>query len=561
MNQATVNAMARKEVEDLGGAIKIEDTQAFMQGRVDRIKSAINHSVSKAVVKAQDAMGDIPAPARRKIINERVGKQIDNALDVARKDEKSLWQSVDQKVLGATDEAKAVFRQHLDDLPSTADEKLIPKYLRTFLGDKRNGKFIEGKLGSTESIKELSGLRSRILTDVRELKAAEAPNWNKIRILNDTQEAILRDMEKTPAAKNLTEAITFSRELNDKFSGGVLNSILGHEKTGGKLASELTLEGINNGPKAAVEIKRILGASPKSLDAVEEYVKIQIAQSNVVKEGRINLNPARKYMAENEEVMNIFPDLKRAMNNAISAQERASWLTDAGKRRMATVAKSMTAKLAGAQPKRFLNTVMDSPNPEKAMKGLVKNLNTKGKEGIKHDVTDYLLGKAKTSGFDENNVPVISGRKFANELTSNEKVFSEVLNKSEMDRLKTVAETMIKNEGLKDLPEVGDVIEPSRNLLSYAIEVFAVRMGAKAGHGTSGASLKTAAMAGEKARSLLGDLDVGRARRLIKDAIQDPELFKELITDHTTEAQLNRFYKVYHGWLMSSAVDSISENN
>jgi len=561
LDEANVNAMARQEVEELGGNVPIEQTQAFLQGRVDRIKKAIHTSVSKAATKSQEILSKMSPTQRRKNVNQIAGKQIDDALMVARSDEKDLWQRVDRSVISDTSELKSTFRGHLEDRAGAADPEEIPNYVTTFLGKLKQGALKGGKFKDQESVKELTTFRSRILNTVRSEKAKEAPNWNKVRILNDLQDSVLKDIEKTPAAANLTEAIAFSRELNQKFSGGVMNSIMGHEKTGGKLASELTLEGVKNGPKAAVEIKRILAASPKSQDVIEEYVKMQIAQSNIVKGNRINLNPAKKYMIDNEDVMDIFPDLKQAMKNSISAEEKAKWLTDAAKTRLAKVESSLPAKLAKGKPKSFLSTVMDSPNPDQAMKQLVNKLNKAGKEGIKNDITDYLLGKSKTGQFDENNAPILSGRKFFNEIKNNRKVFGNILDKDEIKRLDIIADTMIKNEGVKELPDIGGVIEATRTPLSWAIEVMAVRAGSKMGAGTHGAALKTASMMGSVARKILGDLDTGRARQLIKDAIQDPELFKELITDHTTQVQIARFYKVYHGWLMAHAVQNIDENN
>lgn len=561
LEETAVNTMARQEVEDLGGNIPIEQTQAYISGRVEHTKKLIQNSVTKAVTKSQEILSKMSPTQRRKNVNQIAGKHIDDALTKARAAENEAWGDVDKKVMTTLDEVRTVYSKQLDDLPSTADKDLIPNYLRGFLGDIKEGEFVEGTLKASESVKNLHGLRSRITTEIRELKAAEAPNWNKIRILNDVQEAILKDLEKTPTADNLTKAIALSRELNEKFSGGVMNTIMGNEKTGGKLASELTLEGIKNGPKAAVEINRVLAAAPKSQDVVEEYVKMQIAQSNVVREGRINLLPAKKYMVNNEDVLDIFPDLKRAMNNAIAAEEKAKWLTDTAKQRLLKVNRSLPGRLAVVKPKTFLKTVMESPNPEIEMKTLVGRLNRVGKEGVKNDIVDYLLNKSKTTGFDENVSPILSGRKFFNELKNNRRIFHTIMKDEGMDRLDIIANTLIKNEDMTNLPDVGSVIEATRNPLSWAIEILAVRAGAKMGHGTSGASLKTAGMFGEISRKLLGDLDTGRARQLIKDAIQDPELFKELATDITSLDQADRFMKVYHGWLMADAVRNIDENN
>jgi hypothetical protein len=561
MDQANVNALARKEVEELGGSVPIEQTQAYLQGRVDHIKKLINQSVTNAVTKSQRSMETLAPSQRRKVANQVVSKQIDDALTKSRAVEKEAWESVDKTAKSTTANLKQAFASHLRDRTKASDPDEIPSYAVTMLGKLKNGTLQGGKYKPEETVKELTSFRSRLLNNIRVEKAKDAPNWNKVRILNDLQDSVLKDIESSTSSNQVMEALTISRELNERFSGGVMNAIMGHEKTGGKLASELTLEAIKKGPKAAVEINRILAASPKSLDAVEEYVKIQIAQSNVVKNGRINLPAAKKYMIDNEDVMDIFPDLKRAMNHAIGAEERAVGMTATAAKRMKGVESSMAGKLAASKPGRVLTEIMSSPNPDVAMKKIVSQSNNRGREGLKNDIADYLLGKSKTGQFDEIGSPVLSGRKFANELKINEKVFSKALSKDEMKRLNIIAETMIKNEGIKELPDVGGVIEANRTPLSWALEVVAVRAGSKMGAGTHGAALKTAQMAGNVSRKILGDIDTGRARQLIKDAIQDPELFKALITDHTTQAQIQRFAKLYHGWLMAHAMQNIDENN
>lgn len=561
MDQANVNAMARKEVEDLGGDVPIEQTQIYLQGRLDRIKNIMHESVTKAVTKAQRSMDNLNPVQRRKVANQVVGQQIDEALTKSRAAEKEAWEAVDKTAKSTTSGLKDAFKGHLLDRTKSSDPEEIPAFVSTMLGKLKNGQLLGGKYKPEETIKDLTTFRSRLLNASRAEKAKDAPNWNKVRILNDLQGAVLKDVEGSAKSSRIMEALTISRELNERFSGGVMNAIMGHEKTGGKLASELTLEAIKKGPKAAVEINRILAASPKSLDAMEEYVKIQIAQSNIIKGSKINLPAAKKYMMDNEDVMDIFPDLKRAMNHAIGAEERAIGMTTKAAARIKALEGTAAAKIAGAKPGRVLSEIMTSPNPEQAMGKIVSQSNEIGRNGLKNDVADFLLSKSRTGAFDENNAPILSGRKFYNELKNNRNVFSKVYDKNEMKRLDTIAETMIKNEGLKDLPDIGGVIEAKRTPLSWLIEVMAVRGGSKMGAGTHGAALKTAQMAGNVARNILGDLDTGRARQLLKDAIQDPELFKALITDHTTQAQIQRFTKLYHGWLMTNAMQNIDENN
>ena len=106
-----------------------------------------------------------------------------------------------------------------------------------------------GKWGTERTVGGMHQLRSRLLQDIRLEKAGEAPNWNRVRILEDIEEAMLKDMSNSSAAKGLDDALNFSRELNKKFKGDIMSMIMRNSKTGGSLAPELTLDALGPGEK------------------------------------------------------------------------------------------------------------------------------------------------------------------------------------------------------------------------------------------------------------------------------------------------------------------------
>lgn len=69
------------------------------------------------------------------------------------------------------------------------------------------------------------------------------------------------------------------------------------------------------------------------------------------------------------------------------------------------------------------------------------------------------------------------------------------------------------------------------SVISFIARTFAARQGAKAGAGTSGASLLTANFASRRMQEFLNRLSNDRATQLVRDAIEDKDLFRALLAD------------------------------
>ena len=80
------------------------------------------------------------------------------------------------------------------------------------------------------------------------------------------------------------------------------------------------------------------------------------------------------------------------------------------------------------------------------------------------------------------------------------------------------------------------------------------------GAGTSGASLKTASEASKRMKALMGELDVGRAKKLLTDAILDDELYSALATDVTKFQEGGKNWRIIQGWMVANAIESMEED-
>jgi len=556
------NKLAIEELKRLGGTTPVTKTQAYLRGKINHVTELVRAKVDQALAKASDSLKDVSPMMRRRAVNTTIKANLDDALSKARNIEGEWWGKVKQDTIVPTATTRKTFIDEISQRAEAADPEDIPQFIYQYLGKIEKGQVRDGKWGASQTVKEMQAFRSRITDAMRNEKAKDAPNWNKVRILDDTQEAILSDLAAAKTETGVEEAIAYSRALNEKFRGGVMDQIFGNKKTGGKVAPELSVSSIKSGPKAAVDMEKIIKASPDSKPVLEELMKLNIVHSKAinVRTGRVNVPMAKRYMEENEDVFNLFPELKRNMDAAIGLEERAIGTTAIAKARLEKIARSPAARIAEAKPQRVWTEIINSPNPRQAVRKAMNRSNDIGKRGIKNDAVGYLLNKrARTSSVDDEGIPLLSGKKLKNELLENKALYSEIFNKDEFKRLNMIAETMAKTEGFSKLPEVGGVISPRQGLLSYGIVTMAARLGAILGHGTSGASLRTASMASRVAQAMVDQLDVGQAQKILRDAVTDHELYKSLFTDVTNPVEWAKAHKVIHGWMVAHAIESLEE--
>lgn len=560
LKRDAVNDLATAEMERLGGSIPIEKTQAYFKGRIEHVESMINKQLDSVLVKAKDAIERLSSKAGRVNANNLVEKQIQDSLTKARNIETETWKKVDRTVTTTTSEAIEVFRKEIKSRESSADPKDIEEFLGEFLGKfNKDGEWVGGKFGPTETVGQLTTFRSRVTTAMREEAGKDAPNWNRHRIMDDIQEAILKDLEKVDVSSNLSEAIAVSRNLNEKFKSGTLRTILGHHKTGGKLAPELTLEGMTEGSKAGVQAKEIIAASPESKPMIEDFIKSKIANSLIDKAtGRLKYKKAKTYVDNNEMLMDMFPALRADLEHAIGQEERAASSLLKGKAAVKQLMATSIAKISGMKPGRVLTEILRAPYPTNAMRKAMAASNAEGRAGIKNDIASFLLNKSKTGNFTETNTPILSGRKMAHEWDKHKKIFldSKALTKEEGRRIEIIANTLIKNES-EALPNIGEVVAPTRGIIQFVAKVAGAQSGARISKALGAGTIQIPHYSAEMAGKAVGELDTARAIQLLTDAIQDRELFNALLTNAVTLTEQRKVVKVLHGWLLAQAVKSL----
>lgn len=575
LTRIETDRMAAREAVELGGDVPVQRTQAYLLGRVEQINTVMEARVAGATKRAKTALEGLPAKQQREVVHAKAKSELDKALKDIRKLEDDAWHSVDKSEMSGITGTMSAYRGVLNERAGiqSADPSEIPVFVKTMLGGTtKKGKFKPGKYKSDQSIAELTTFRGRLLRESRAEKGKMdgTTNWNKARILDDLQEAVLKDISDSSASDEVLYALSVSRKKNELFKGGIMNRIMGHEKTGSAINPEVALESVGTGPKAAINVKKILDASPESLNTMEDFVKLSIANSTAIKgtgsgKVRVNVDQARKYMLKNEDLLDMFPDTRNSLEKAILLEEKRLQTTAMAQTRLKNVDKSTAARIGRENPRKVMSKIMESADPEKEMAQAFKQSDKIGRDGLRADAINWLLGKSKTGMFDDvYHEPIPHGRKMAFLWADNKKAFSKVMSPPEMARMDKIVNTFVKNDSLTNLPEVKEVIGPGGTLGAILTRIVAgtgaARFGAKLGEGTSGASLRTASLMTKAVNNMMDKLDVGEAKRLLLDSVSDEKLYAALFNDATTFAAQKMQFRVLHSWMIANAISSLPED-
>ncbi|MDF3419607.1 hypothetical protein HKX23_14670 [Sulfitobacter sp. KE29] len=106
---------------------------------------------------------------------------------------------------------------------------------------------------------------------------------------------------------------------------------------------------------------------------------------------------------------------------------------------------------------------------------------------------------------------------------------AQVFNSGEVARLRRIAVQLAKVDA-KPAADVGNVMDsPANKMVEMVVRIAAARHGGSMGGGSMGGSIQTANIFTERARKALRNLTNDSARQLLLDAVEDPEMFKELL--------------------------------
>ena len=576
-------ATLRSELERIKGSGSAADTKEALTGRQERFSKLIDDRVTKATDIVDEKISNLTPKMREAQASTVARQELDSALSDIRVQERALWEKIPSGVLAEKKVTTTAYEQLIKDTPRAQQGDIPKSLMKRFFAQPAQEKlnWVNGRgeplLGKsapkTEKLSELQGLRSKLLEESRQAKADG--KFNKARIHDNLADAVLEDLGAVSGrvqgeiGQTIRDALDFSRKLNKKFTQGEIGKILGSAKQGGaRVAPELTLNKLigTGGVKGDLGAKKLLEAadSPELRESVEDFLKEKL-EKVAIKDGVVNPKAARKFMKENNDVLNRFPALKKSIGELeestekfLSQSKRAKTIQSS----LVSESKNEISKFINAPIEKEFDVIVNSRNPSKFAGDLVaraaKDKTGAAQQGLKASAIDFAIGKSLKDGD-------ISGKALLNLVNKNKGVnqaLSAVLSSREMQKIRQIGSEYKAFQALSTKNVGGLLNDLPANLVETPIRVLALRTGAKFGKGTSGASLFTANMFSQKAKKYVEKFTNDKARQLIVQAVSPggDELMKTLLMNTTTKPARVKAARRLEAWLLGPGLRLLEDD-
>lgn len=535
----------------------------FASKRVSDLVNKMETRVSEAERTARERVAKLTPERSQAEASIIVREELENALSAARAEEKQLWSAIPQDVAVPVASARSRYEDIKANTPR-AQQDDIPEAAKKFLDRESNSTFAD-----QETARELHGLYSELRREARNSRAGDTPNRNRARLADELADALLEDMQSVSGvAEPLREALDFSRKLNETFGRGSVGKVLGSERTGGDRVADIETLGRTvgrSGPAGAVGFDEVAAAlaesrgTPVANEAVQDYIRGRFSDQ-FVRDGELRGDPNR-FRTSNRDVLERVPEVDREIAEALTSSEAAKRMREqAATMGKAVEKQSASGILANSREGDEIKTILRSRNPQALARETVKQARKDptgaAVRGLKGALVDDLMDAARTGQFDETGRPLLSGRAIIQKLDDDQnfsRVAGEIMDPKELEATRKLAEELRKlelarNEAVSADRIMGD--EPN-SIIGMVARTFAARMGARAGQGTSGASLQTSSLAVRRINQLLASLTNDKAEALIREALtsDNTDLLETLLMDprKVTPQRANRIVETLTG--------------
>jgi hypothetical protein len=575
-----VSIKRSESIQKLADTIKrsgnIRNTRSFAKAKVDRLKSAMDARIEKA---ADDAGAALLALGRPDEISASitVRESLEKALDDARVQEDQLWSAIQQKVRGPVTKTLSKYKQ-LDDTLASSQKDDMPASAKALIGPqikRRTKRGTRAKVKKT-TVQELYGLYRKLGEEATAARADK--KFNKARVAGKLRAAILQDLDSFSAGgevgNSLRLAREYSAELNSKFTQGPVGKILRFASEGiERVPEEMTLRtSIGTGKipaKLAAQAIQRAADDATVMEGISEFLKAEFLKTAVdPNTGRVRPGSADSFIRKYDEIFELVPGTRLQIKSARSSEDvlrRVTKVTDAARKNLDRTAVSTTALLLNAPVDREIATILRSPNPQGTMKQIVamakKDKTGNALEGLRAGMSEYLIDSITSqSALDIQGKPVIKGIKLSNMLQDSNITDSLALlfNPKEVQQIKSAAQQMAAIERLVKTSAADEIVSDKAGWLIATIgRIIGARIGGRLSSATPGGSLQSAQIGSNAVTKYLNSLTVGKAKQLLTDAVQDPELMQALLTHKNSNSK--KQVRVIRNYMISTVGSRLLE--
>jgi hypothetical protein len=554
--------MVRKAIQSSGD---VRDTQAFVAQRQADFGRKIDEYIDAAEASARKK---IPASGADPMESSGiVAGELRRAKKIAKEQQEMLWNKIPKATEVDMSETRDIAKSMIDDL-NVYNMKDVPSEVTSFL--KSANTSIVQKVG------EMNTLSSKLRETARNAMSGESINANKARIANEVAESINRNFDEISPDNEINalivDARAFTREMNKKFSEGTVGRLLKRGTRGDdRIDPELTLQKTmgQGGDVAAIAERDISTAlaggagADTARNATAEYLRNQFKRK-VFSGDKYSETSAVNFVNDNKALLDKFPEIRTEVQASIKSQSDLVSQSARAKAISSEVSSGAPAKFAASSADKSLDAVFNSDSPTKAMSSLVatakKDKTGKALAGLKSAVGDKLLSNVtrsleKTRGGGIEGAPQVEtgGISLSRSLSDEGfvKIISQVYSKPELNRFKIMAKELENVDRARLSSDTGsglDAIKPNA-MISTLARVIGAKAGAKIAQGTFKGDIQTPAIFSARLQSIVGRLTNDKATALMKRAVEDNELFKDLLRGVKSAKDLSRMERTLAPYL------------
>ena len=554
--------MVRKAIQSSGD---VRDTQAFVAQRQADFGRKIDEIIGAAEASARKK---IPASGADPMQSSNiVAGELRRAQKLAKEQQTMLWSKIPKATEVDMSETRDIAKSLTKSL-SVYSKKDIPKEVKSFLK--------KAKKSSVQKVGDMNELSSKLRETARNAMSGESINANKARIANEVAESINRNFDNispdNEVSALIVDARAFTREMNKKFSEGTVGRLLKRGTRGDdRIDPELTLQKTmgQGGDVAAIAERDISTAlaggagADTARNATAEYLRSQFKRK-VFSGDKYSETSAVNFVNDNKALLDKFPEIRTEVQASIKSQSDLVSQSARAKAISSEVSSGEPAKFAASSADKSLDAVFNSDSPTKAMSSLVatakKDKTGKALAGLKSAVGDKLLSNVtraleKTRGGGIEGAPQVEtgGISLSRSLSDEGfmKIISQVYSKPELNRFKIMAKELENVDRARLSSDTGsglDAIKPNA-MISTLARVIGAKAGARIAQGTFKGDIQTPAIFSARLQSIVGRLTNDKATALMKRAVEDNELFKDLLRGVKSAKDLNRMERTLAPYL------------
>lgn len=545
----------------------VQTARKFADAKRERLFRALDARVEQAGERAAAAMAEVAEDTPLSELSTVVRQQIDEALADAKVQENMLWQAVPKDTKIPLAGVRKAYTKQMSEL-SKAQQSDMPEVATKLLWE-ANGSL---------PLLEMDGLYKK-LGEVARIARSEGAR-NKARIAESLREGILEDIGNAKGSpevrRSLATARDFSRQVIQRFRTGTVGRILATDASGtAKVPGELTLQAAlgTGGIKGKLGAEALQDAAgPQSLEAIQSFIKRRFTENAII-DGAVDPNRATTFIRQNGEMLDLFPNLRQQLQGAKhteDVQRRITKSSDSLRRRFQKPEMSDAARFLQAPVDQEVKRIFGAPEPAKTMQQLVKTMRRdrsgKALQGLKAGVSEHIIDRISTGVWDVTGRHPVSG--LALQKLLKERSFSNTLKQvyspAEMAKLQRSADLLaVVEKRTAATYKLDNVIEDMPAIpFQIAARVLGAKLGARLSTG-AGASIQSAQIGAGTAKSILKNVTVGKAERLVSEAIMNPELMKYLLVDYKTAApgQIKQSRRYLHNWAASRGIELFDQEN